>query len=208
MHGHARIQNIFNNDNNLPLNARVQVSGKPHLTRRMHFVSITRYRDEIKRTSPRYLSGKVGKKKYRPLQNAHQMQRLVPKIPADFVRQLLNALFDALPRDKHPHTFVHILNLTRRSIGLQLFCSHGTDSNRIETLTHASLSEQAAPRLILFHFVLNRPRTQLGDVSKDCRICCRKNRREREPCKNPSLNRGCEALIWKSLLCLARCFTL
>src|ERR1700680_563131 len=157
MHSHSGIQNILNDDNNLPLNTGVQVSGQPHLTGRMHFVSITRYRDEIKRNFPRDLPGQVGKKKHRPLQYPYEVQRLILKIFANLIRQLLNALFDAVARDKHTDTFVEILSLTGCGIALE-FGSHGMDSNRIETLAHASLSEQAAPKLILFHLRSIRPR--------------------------------------------------
>src|ERR1700731_2103993 len=159
MHGHSGIQNILNDDNNFPLNVGIQISRQPNLTRGMHLVSITRYRDEVKRNFPRDLPGKIGKKKYSSLQYPHKVQRLVLKILANLIRQLLNALFDAVARNKHTDTFVEILSLTRCGIALE-FCSHVMDSNRIETLAHASLSEQAAPRLILFHFGLNRPRTR------------------------------------------------
>src|ERR1700686_3079938 len=145
MHSHSGIQNILNDDNNFPLNAGVQVSGQPHLTGRMHFISITRYRNEIKRNFPRDLPRQVGKKKYRPLQYSYEVQRLVLKIFTNLSRQLLDALFDALTWDKHADTFVDMLSLTGRGIVLE-FCSHEIDSSRIETLAHASLSEQAAPR--------------------------------------------------------------
>src|ERR1035438_3723007 len=145
MHSHSGIQNIFNDDNNFPFDTGIQVSSQPHLTGGMHFISITRYRNEIKRNFPWYLPGKVGQKKYSSLQYPYEVQRLVPKIFANFVRQLFNALFDPVARDEHADTFLDMLSLTGCSIILE-FCSHGMDSNRIETLAHASLSEQAAPR--------------------------------------------------------------
>src|ERR1700736_6696496 len=99
MHGHPGIQNILNDDNNFPFNTGVQISGQPNLTGGMHFVSVTRYRYEIKRNFPWDLPGKVSEKKYCTLQHPHQVQRLVPKISTYFVRQLLNALLDAVARD-------------------------------------------------------------------------------------------------------------
>src|ERR1700688_1508860 len=157
MHGHSGIQNILDDNDNFSLDTGIQISCQPNLTRGMHLVSITRYRDEIKRNFPRDLPGKVGKKKYCPLQHPHEVQRLVLKIFANLIRQLLNTLFDAVARDKHTDTFVEILSLTGCGIALE-FGSHGMDSNRIETLAHASLSEQAAPKLILFHLRSIRPR--------------------------------------------------
>jgi hypothetical protein len=92
------------------------------------------------------LPGKVGQKKNRTFQDTYQVQWLVSKISAYFIRQLLNALFDAFSGDKHAHTFVEILSLTRCGIALE-FCGHGMDSNRTETLAQALPSEQAAPAL-------------------------------------------------------------
>src|ERR1700688_1919218 len=136
MHGHSGIQNILDDNDNFSLDTGIQISREANLTRGMHFVSITRYRDEIKRYFPRDLPGKVGEKKYCPLQYPHEVQRLVRKIFANLIRQLLNALFDAVARDKHTDTLMEILSLTGCGIALE-FCGHVMDSNRIETLAHA-----------------------------------------------------------------------
>src|SRR5580700_6431087 len=116
----------------------------------MHLASITRYRDEIKRDFPRDLSGEISKKKHCSFQYPHEVQRLVPEVFANLIGQLLDALFDAVARDKYANTFVHMLSLTGCGIVLE-WCSHGMDSNRIETLAHALLSEQAAPATIFSH---------------------------------------------------------
>ena len=55
---------------------------------------------------------------------------------------------------------------------------------------------------------MSGPRYSWAVVSQNCTIGEGKIRRRREQCKNPSLNRGCEALIQKSQLYLVLYFML
>src|SRR5258708_12018300 len=110
---HAGVQNVFDHDHRLPLDAGVQVARQLYLAGCMRLASITRDRDEIERNISPDLPGQIGKKKYRALQYADKMEGFHWKIPADFLRHFRNPALDLRVRNQRANAFERLASRLR-----------------------------------------------------------------------------------------------
>src|SRR5258708_5645247 len=110
---HAGVQNVFDHDHRLSLDAGVQVARELYLAGCMRPASIARDRDEIERNISPDLPGQIGKKKYRAFQHADKMEGFHWKIPADFLRHLGNPVLDFRVRNERANAFERLASRLR-----------------------------------------------------------------------------------------------
>ena len=106
------IKNIFNYDDGPAFDAHVQILNEFDLASGADSFAIAGDGHEVEGDFPAQLASQIRKKQNRTFQDGHKVQGVLRKVPADFARELADALLDAGASDKNAY------QLARSAAGL------------------------------------------------------------------------------------------